>query len=302
MLAAMQSLCRAPKEEVPALLERIVNGVMLVELEPWSAGVEKMVPCLRMRLHQGADPLLLVSVFSKESDGGAVLWREGGRWKAAVADLYGGTNVLGQFGKEYVLSTHMDGTGGYGRLVVVRTGPGGGQVFASETYSKFGAKMLDKDHYLLLYRDTQGAPMASVANCCIPGNGQTLVVRDGDGFKVAASRLVPSAIYTFDVFIGALRKESAEWLGRVATPEAVAAARTFHLEDPSVTWTYEMPEDILDRELYHWAALPAPLNGPAPTATTAQAIVARKGAPVARVTLTRADGTWRVTAVEAVKP
>lgn len=61
------------------------------------------------------------------------------------------------------------------------------------------------------------------------------------GFKEEARRHVPSPFYTFDAFVGALRKQDEAWLQRVAMPDAVSSARALHLEDPKLEWRLPGP-------------------------------------------------------------
>lgn len=300
--SALGQACRLPADQILQVYESAMASLEPVAVDALAARIKAEASCLSLSKVSAERPLLLLHRLGKDEDFAAVLFQQGDGWAVAKAPVHQHSSLLRYIpeSREYLIATQMDGSGGYGRLLILRLEDGIKVAYASGTYGHFGVDVLDDDHYLVFGRSTNGAPMASTSNCCQPGTTQTLVVRDGDGFKEAAKRQVPSLTYTFDVFIGALRKGDQAWLDRVATAEAVAAGRTLGLEDPRLQWRWEeIGTGAGDGESRHWSALPPELNGPEPTATEAQLSVLLDQSVKATVKLERINGDWRVTSVTA---
>lgn len=298
--SALGQACRLPAGEILAVYESAVASLGPVGVDELVARIKTEASCLSLSKIEAERPLLLLHRLGKDEDFAAVLFQRGDGWAVAKAPVHQRSELLRYLpeSRAYLIASQMDGSGGYGRLLILQLDDGIQVAYASGTYEHFGVDVLDDDHYLLFGRSTGGAPMASTSNCCQPGLKQTLVVRDGEGFKEAAKRQVPSPTYTFDVFIGALRKGDQTWLTRVATAEAVAAGRALGLEDSRLQWRWDETEGG-DGGLRYWSALPADLNGPEPTVTVEQVTVLLDQAVKARVRLERIEGDWLVTSVTA---
>ncbi len=262
--------------------------------------------CLHLDLVT-ADPPLAVGWMLNGM--GAVLWQEGGTWKAAPMTSPAETpEILLQTdwpeGREVVLAGHISGTGGYGSITVLRQQGDQWQVITqSDRYGKFTVRALGTDLLLVTARKYENQPLAWAANCCVPTNYQWLWKREAGTYKVVAERLVPTPYYSLNVFLGALRFGQPDWLPKVGTAAAAEQARVLGLDRAAVGFVTAggLAPPVTEAEMFAWEALPAAYRRPLPPVESLKfTLPVTDGAvPLVQVELTWRDGAWLVTAVAA---
>ncbi|HEY3363494.1 MAG TPA: hypothetical protein VGK74_00305 [Symbiobacteriaceae bacterium] len=313
---SLEDLCKdaqAMKKDIPptAFVDALLTLVSPVEpsgLKETLEAARKKSSCLTFDINKDGEPLVLVGLrFTPQR---AILWRQGNQWQAVNFPKFSDmTRILAQSeggaGREVLFDTEAEGTGHYGSFGLLRLKGNEWQLlYQSPTYDHFGATLLDPKHVLVLARNVKDVPLAWPANYAIPTNYQWLYERKDYGFNVAAERVVPDPAYTVSVFFGALQQKKDDWLAKVATPEAVAAARRLKLDDPAVQISPPNAISVSSKPEYlYWSALPAANQGPAPAVTTgtATAQVTKGMIPVVKLDLKRTAAGWVVTAVGPVQ-
>lgn len=232
---------------------------------------------------------------------GYLIYRDGGRWVVTpmkVGDGLINPVLIDRRGgrRDLIASWQMPGSGGYGRAQLYRMGPALQRLWESPLYEKFRLEALSPDWLTAFYRPpgTWDEPHATMANCCLPVDGQTLWQREGDRFVERGTRIYPNPYRAVSLFVGALRKGDRALAGQWATgPEVVAAAEPWAKRIDTSKWSevgWFGDNPAQRAEMRWWEAIPPELRGPKPYVKT----VVWPSGPVDLATVRREDGQWRV--------
>jgi hypothetical protein len=308
-IARLNALCEASIQRGRISAREWADGLLtaLETVPPHLApaviqALQLEVGCILMTSTEGKDPVVLTSSMGEHS---AILWWENGRWQRALTvDLAWEPEVLydfaGPYGRELFIAARHTGTAQSGKVVVLRrAGLGWKAILNTEAYGHFQPGVISADYILVTSTSGYGQPLAWAANCCVPSSYQRLWKREGKGFALAGERQAPDPYFTMNVFFGALRERDQEWLGRVGTPQAIAAARRMGLGDARVDFPSSLPLElgrIQEVEARHWPALLGKVNGQPPAIREVKVQLieqTERGETERRVTATlRRIGDW----------
>lgn len=217
--------------------------------------------CLRVSAPPSAQ--VPVSLVSMPGGKGAVVWRHEGRWMAepirfpaSFPDILYALET--PMGRELVLNASHGGTGGVGSLLILREEGGRWRpVLQTPEYSRISIKLVGEDRLLVTARNLTTEPLYWDMNCCIPTAYQWLWLREGDSFRLAAERRIPSPYYAINVFLGALRRGDQFWLAQVATPEAIADAQALGVARLTLNTPETLPRhgSVEQHEAATWSLL-----------------------------------------------
>jgi hypothetical protein len=242
----------------------------------------------------------------------AIFWVDNGWWRASIQPLMRPTmlddRMVGDGARELTIGICPCGSGGDIGVAVLRINGAflTSLLQALPGTSHVGATRLGDDLILLTGRGGDGRPVAWTANCCMPGIHEWLYERRGASFVLVADRQPYDPHYVAGLFFGGLKAGRTEQLGDIASPAALAAARSVFVTPldvlpPSGNDVYALARD----EVMTWSAIPAAYRRKAttyPLVMTFDLYPPTQGAIQvtrhARVGFARRETGWHVTSFE----
>jgi hypothetical protein len=231
-------------------------------------------------------------------DGSA--WRvhplERKKWPESIHPLYVSRTAQGL---DMIAQSSHSGSGGQGTLLLYRLGAKMKLIWEGPVSGEHLSVWPLKDEYLVTIDrapETYQEPHADPAR--LPQDRQTLWKRTNDQLEPVAQRTIPNPYRTVSLFVGALRKGDKALASRyAASPELVAYGLAIIKEIDVTEWRRgDRAFKLVVDEALSWDRIPASLRGSEPAGI--ETILW----PVGRYRLvtTRANGDWKVSAIEAV--
>lgn len=269
--------------------------------------VNETLPCLLAEPRGFAVDLMIIGMpqeheFDVTAQQNIIAWHWHGEWHTELLQLPLDDparvvlkSTHRDTGIELLIAEFMQGTGGFGAFELYRAAATLERLWESDLFSKFEPYVLSDGRLLAKYRapELDLEPHFFEGNCCQPVNGQVLYERDGDEFRLVASRLFPGVHYTASLFAGAINAGDYELAASLVTDEMllqvlVAADGGFEPielgEPPDLMW------DIDYFEAWHWDALGADGGAPHDVTEVLWPLTSHDLTMVLR----RVDDAWKV--------